>query len=177
MAYDSPMATTIAVSRTSKHPAEAVKFINLINTDKELYNLICFGVEGTHYTIENNRLKPIENSGYAPNSDWKFGNQFNALLKEGQQDDDWEKTREINDMSVKAPFLGLILEKDEVLTELAQIAKALQEYVDALVNTGVEAPDVYWDKYIGAMKQAGIEKVASYYQKQIDAFIAEKNAR
>lgn len=174
MAYNSPLSTTIAVSRTSKHPEEAVKFINLINTDKELYNLICFGIEGKHYTYENNRVHQIENSGWAPSADWKFGNQFNALLKEGQNDDDWEKTVELNNMAVKAPFMGISFNTDDILTELAQISKINEQYVSALMDTGVQDPDTYWDEYISAMKKAGIDKVIDHYQKQIDEFMKNK---
>lgn len=174
MAYNSPLSTTIAVSRTSKNPEEAVKFINLINTDKELYNLICFGIEGKHYTYENNRVHQIENSGWAPSADWKFGNQFNALLKEGQSDDDWKKTEELNDMAVKAPFMGIFFNTDDVLTELAQISKINEQYVTALMDTGVQDPDSYWNEYIAAMKKAGIEKVVEHYQTQIDEFMKNK---
>lgn len=174
MAYNSPLATATAVSRTSKHPEEAVKFLNLINTDKELYNIICYGIEGKHYKYENERVTLIENSGYEPNADWKFGNQFNALLKEGQADDDWEKTKEINDSAVKAPFMGIFFNTDDILTETAQIAKINAKYVDGLIDTGVQHPDEYWDDYISEMKKAGIDKVVDSYQKQIDNFMKNK---
>lgn len=174
MAYNSPLSTTIAVSRTSKHPEEAVKFINLVNTDKELYNIFCFGIEGKHYTCENNRVYQKENSGYAPSADWKFGNQFNAMLKEGQNDDDWEKTVELNNMAVKAPFMGIFFNTEDILTELAQISKVNEQYVTALMDTGVQDPDTYWDEYISAMKKAGIDKVIDHYQTQINDFMKNK---
>ena len=38
------------ISKTSEHPTEAIKFLKLMNTDIELYNLFCYGIEGKHYT-------------------------------------------------------------------------------------------------------------------------------
>lgn len=38
-----------AVSVTSQHPEEAVKFLDLLNTDEYLRNLVDKGIEGTHY--------------------------------------------------------------------------------------------------------------------------------
>ena len=70
----------IGISRTSKNPEKAFKFIELVNTDKDLYNLICFGIEGKHYNLdENGRVVFNDQGGYIPKACWKFGNQFNAL--------------------------------------------------------------------------------------------------
>ena len=38
-----------------------MQFINLMNTDKDVYNLMCFGIEGKHYTkLENGKLTARE---------------------------------------------------------------------------------------------------------------------
>lgn len=147
----------------------------MINTDKDLYNMICFGLEGVHYTkLDDTHIEQIPNSGYAPNAAWKLGNQFNAYLMEGQANDTWEKTKEINDIGIKSPIIGIYFNTDDIRTELTQIEKVQKEYLDAFINTGVEDPAVYWDDYVAAMEKAGIEKVLEEYQKQIDAFLAGK---
>ena len=172
MSHTSPIETCIAVSRTTKNPELAVKFINLLNTDPEVYNLICFGIEGKHYDwVSDTHIKTIQNSGYSPNSSWKFGNQFNAYLTEGQAADSWTKTREINDISVKSPLMGISFEIDDIGPELTQIEKVQREYVDARINKGIEGPDNYWEAYKDALEKAGIEKVKAYYQRQVDEFL------
>jgi putative aldouronate transport system substrate-binding protein len=172
MSHTSPLETCIGVSRVTKQPEKAVKFINLINTDKELYNLICFGIEGKHYDkVSENRIKLKAESGYNPNAAWKFGNQFNAYLTGGQAEDSWTKTKEINDGSVKSPIIGIFFEVDDIRTEMTQIEKVQKEYIDARINTGLEDPGTYWDHYIAAMEKAGIGKVLELYQEQIDKFL------
>ena len=87
-------ATVTAVSRTSENPERAMMLINLVNTDKELYNLLVFGEEGKHYTKESDtRIKVT--SGYSGLA-WAIGCQFNAYLVDGQDDDVWEETKRLN---------------------------------------------------------------------------------
>ncbi len=94
LATENLVSSLNAVSQTSKHPELAVQFLNLVNTDKDLYNLLCFGVEGTHYILnEDGTVKTDDAKGYNPNVDWMMGNQFNGLLREGQDADVWEETK------------------------------------------------------------------------------------
>jgi len=173
MGHTSPTETCIAVSRTSKNPAEAVKFINLVNTDKEFYNLVCFGIEGQHYTwVDDDHISLIPDSGYMPNSAWKMGNQFNAYLMDGQPLDSWDMTKDINNSAIKSPIIGISFDLDEVMTEMTQLSKVQNEYLVARINTGVEDPDTYWDDYVKAMQDAGIEKVKAVFQAQIDEFLS-----
>ena len=45
----STTGSMIAVSSNSKNKEKSVEFLNLLNTDKELRNLLNYGIEGTHY--------------------------------------------------------------------------------------------------------------------------------
>lgn len=66
--------TMTAISKTSKNPEKAMQLIELVNTDKELYNIICYGIEGKHYEkLDGDYIRPIENSGYSQLACWKFG--------------------------------------------------------------------------------------------------------
>ncbi|MCL2352874.1 MAG: ABC transporter substrate-binding protein [Firmicutes bacterium] len=175
MGHTSPIETCNAVSRTTKYPDLAVQMINLINTDKDFYNTVCFGIKDKHYTfVDANHISIIPNSGYTPNASWKMGYQFNAFLLQGQGDDTWEKTKQLNDNSVKSPILGIFFNTDDIRTELTQIDKVQKEYLDAYVNTGVKDPAEYWEQYKADMQQAGIDKVLQAYQQQIDAFLGKK---
>lgn len=67
LATENLVSSLNAVSQTSKHPELAVQFLNLVNTDKDLYNLLCFGVEGTHYILnEDGTVKTDDAKGYNP---------------------------------------------------------------------------------------------------------------
>jgi putative aldouronate transport system substrate-binding protein len=88
---DSPTATMNAISASSKNPEKAIKLLEVLNIDKEIFNLLCFGIEGEHYKkAGDNRIEKI-NDKYKFTTAWMFGNQFNAYLTPEQTDDVWEK--------------------------------------------------------------------------------------
>lgn len=165
-------STMIGVNRNSKHPEEAVKFIELINTNKDLYNLICFGIEGKHYNVVNDRVVINKEGGYAPLEAWKFGNQFNALLMEGQYDSIWEDTKKFNDEALKYDTIGFSFDNTNVRTEYAQVQKVNDKY--NLMNKGVENIDEYIEGYRKEMKMAGIDKVYEELNKQLKDFQSKK---
>ena len=170
MFRDGGAKTMIAVGRNSKNPEKAVKFISLLNTDKELYNLICFGIEGKHYTLNNeNKVVLTQNSGYAPNASWKFGNQFNALVMEGQEDNVWEQTEKQNNEAVLSPLIGFNLDITPIKNEISAVSAVSSSYV--LYNYTEES----WEKHRKKLEDAGSEKIKKEIQRQVDEFMKNKN--
>ena len=170
----SPLQTMISVGANCKHPVEAVKFIELINTDKELYNLICYGIEGKHYTLtEEGKAKVIKDAGYAPNADWKFGNQFNAYIADGVDAEVWAETKKMNDEAMVSPISGFFPDKTNIQSELSQIANINSEF-KVLVSGAVD-PDEYLEKYLKKLEEACQQKVLEEFQRQVDEFVAKKN--
>jgi len=175
MGHSSPLETMIGVSATSRHPVEAVKFINLVHTSPTLYNLISFGIEGVHYErVGTNHIRLFPDSRYNPNTGWMFGNQFISYLMEGQEDDTWIETARMNAESIQSPLIGIFFDIENIRTELAQADRVQQEFIDALANTGLEHPDTWWDDYIEQLYAAGLEAILAEYQRQIDEFLASR---
>lgn len=168
------VSTMIGISRTSKNPEKAFKFIELVNTDKELYNLIAYGIEGKHYTLtEEGKVSYIEESGYAPKASWKFGNQFNALVEDGAEADVWEQTEALNNSACVDKLLGFVFDDSNVTTEVSNCTSVRSEYKYVWLGTALDYRE-YRDEYIEKMEQAGIRKVIEELQKQIDAFLSSK---
>lgn len=169
----SSTSTMIGVSRTSKNPEKAVKFIELINTNKELYNLIVFGIEGKHYTTdEEGKVTVIADSGYNQKSgDWKFGSQFNALVRAGQDSDIWEQTQKFNEDCLENPIAGFVFDNTPVAAEVASIETVNSQYNVRLY--GAQNPNEYWNDFVTKSKNAGAEKVAAELEKQIGEYLAK----
>jgi putative aldouronate transport system substrate-binding protein len=74
---NSLMANSFAINARSGN-VEASAFMHmLLNTNKELTNLINFGIEGVHYTLDNTgTLIRNEPSRYYSNLMWMLGNRF-----------------------------------------------------------------------------------------------------
>ncbi|MBB6732958.1 ABC transporter substrate-binding protein [Cohnella zeiphila] len=165
------------INKNSKNPDRALMLINLLNTDKYLYNLICNGIEGKHYKkIDDQFIEPIENSGYAPNGDWVFGNQFNAYLKTGMAPDTWDKTIELNDNAIVPVSNGFSFSEEKVKAEGANLNAVKNEYATAL-ETGAVDPSKILPEYENKLKASGLEKYEQEVASQWDAFLKSKGLR
>lgn len=170
------VSTMTAIGAKSKNPDKAFEFIKLINTDAELYNIICNGLEGVHYNFnDEGKIVNVENSGYNPNSDWEFGNQFNAYVKEGMDADVWEKTKKLNDESLDNPLAGFHLDKEPISVELSNINAVIDEYRGNDCTGLIAATD--FDKHFAEFKEklevAGIDKALKEIESQVNKHLGK----
>lgn len=165
-------STLNSVSVTSKNPERAVEFINLLYKDAQLYNILVFGLEGQDYEmIDDLHLRPIE-GGYTGTS-WMMGNQFNALLLEGQPDDVWEQTIQGNSEASYDPLVGFILDRSPIETELSSCEAVFKEYEPILLY-GLDDPEKALGEMNVKLEAAGIEEATAEIQRQVDEFLASK---
>lgn len=168
------LGSITAISATSKNPERAMMYLELINSDKQLYNTLCFGIEGKHYKkVSDNQIEKIADSKYWPNTAWEFGCQFNAYLLPGQAATVWDDTKKLNQESKKSPLLGFSFNSEPVKSEIAQCKSVTDEFVPAM-TTGAMDPDEALPKFLDKLKKAGSEKIVAELQKQIDAWKATR---
>ncbi|MCD1259954.1 ABC transporter substrate-binding protein [Paenibacillus athensensis] len=162
----------LGISVTSKDPDRAMMVINLLHTDKDLNNLINFGIEGTHYTkVSDNIIKSTEaGKNYSPGAAWMFGNQFLNYLFDTEDPQKWEKYKEFNKSGKKSPGLGFTFNSEPVKTQVAAAVNVEKEY-DAALDTGSVDPEATLAKYKDKMKAAGMDQIIKEKQTQLDAFL------
>lgn len=164
------IATMTAISATSKNPERAMMFLELINTDKALYNLLCYGIENRHYKkVADNVIEPLPDSGYNPGADWAFGNQFNAYYTTPDAVGNWEATAKLNAEAQTSPLLGFSFDAEPIQSELAQTASILAEYKDSLTS-GTADPGKLLPEMLNKLQQGGADKIIAEKQRQIDAW-------
>jgi putative aldouronate transport system substrate-binding protein len=172
MSTASITASMNAISRTSKDPVKAMQFLNLLNSDVYLYNLIARGVEGKHYRrTDAIHVSAIENSGYRPQTDWVFGNQFLAYYWEDQKGDEYERTIIQNNNGRPSPALGFSLDTSPIQTEMASVSAVVNEYLPAL-ETGAVDTDTVLPEFIAKLRDAGSQRIIAEIQRQIDIWKA-----
>lgn len=168
------ITTMQAISKNSKNPERAMMFINLLNTDKELYNTICYGVEGKHYKKASDNVITInKDAGYVPNANWVFGNTFNAYLVEGMDPAVMDETKKENESAKKSPLMGFKFDNTPVMAEIANLATVIDQYLPAL-ETGTVDPNTMLKEFQGKLKQAGVDSVIAEMSKQIEAWSQTK---
>lgn len=163
------------ISITSANPERAMMFLNLLNTDADVREMVNSGIEGVHYTVDENNYKVRTQEGLDNYNvpDWALGNMFITLLNEGEPNDKWKAYKEFNDVAVQTPTLGFWLDSTEISNELSALNNISEEF-DYMLFNGTVDPDEYLQKYIDKMNDAGAQKVIAEIQSQIDEWVAQK---
>jgi putative aldouronate transport system substrate-binding protein len=163
----------LAISRTSKDPARAMMFINLLHSDKYLNNLLNFGIEGVHYDKKSDNVIDTTKGAktYNVGSSWMFGNQFLNYLLPNEDPQKWEKFKAFNKSGKASPALGFTFDSGPVKSEIAAVVNVNSEFMGALYTGSVD-PNQTLPKYTAKLKEAGVDKIIAEKQKQLDAFLA-----
>ena len=165
----STTGSMIAVSKNSKNPEKAVEFLNLLNTDEYLRNLINYGIEGVHYelTDEGTVRKTTEQKKQYDVSYFSVGNLFLTYPLEGEPATKWEEFEKFNAEAKVSPALGFKFNPENVSTEVSALNNAYREFRSMLITGSVDI-----DEYIGKLNEKlnaqGLEKVKAEMQKQLD---------
>ncbi|QCT03693.1 ABC transporter, solute-binding protein [Paenibacillus algicola] len=169
----SAAGSMMAISSYSKNPERAMMFLNLLNTDEKLRNMIQYGIEDTHYTkldapyIED--LPAMKDNYSMPG--FALGNMYLTYLHEGEPADKWEAFDEFNSSATTAPTFGFNFDTSPVKTEVAAISNVSKEFISALYTGSVDAA-VYLPKAQQKFKDAGMDRVIAEAQKQFDEWKA-----
>ncbi|WP_042167528.1 ABC transporter substrate-binding protein [Paenibacillus gorillae] len=168
----SVMGSMQAISANTKYPEKAMQFLNLLNTDPVLRNMVDSGIEGVHYKKVNDNV--MENLDESKNYDmptFALGNVMLTYLNTTDPANKWEEFKKFNDAGTKAPLLGFNFDTSKVATEIAAVNNVKQEFWAALM-TGTVDPDVYLQRANEKFKAAGLDKVMAEAQRQLDEWRA-----
>ena len=175
MTTGSVTATMNSVCASSKNQDTAVKVLNLLNTDPELYNILAKGVEGKHWVWADQANNIIgagpEKDNYNPGSDWMFGNVFNAYYGDKAYADIMfnEATAKMNAESAASVALGFTFNPDPVKNELAQVSAVVKEFGEPLIF-GMVDPAAAYPEFLQKLQEAGLDTIITEAQTQLDAW-------
>ena len=174
-------ATLNAICKSSQHPIEAMRVLELINTDAEVYNLLSRGIKDAHWVWVDEANKVMgypegvtaDTSGYDPQTDWMFGNQFNAYYRSAAQVGAWEATKEMNDTAYPSKALGFVVDRKPIETEIAQVTAILTE-LGTPISNGFVAYDEAAPDLIAQINEAGAQTIIDEVQRQLNDWAAAR---
>ncbi|WP_169087404.1 ABC transporter substrate-binding protein [Paenibacillus sp. PL91] len=168
----SVMGSMQAISANSKYPEKAMEFLNLLNTDPVLRNMVDSGIEGVHYKKASDNV--MENLDESKNYDmptFSLGNVMLTYLNTTDPANKWEEFKKFNDAGIQAPLLGFNFDTSKVTTEIASVQNVREEYWAALM-TGTVDPETYLARANEKFKAAGLDKIMAEAQRQLDEWRA-----
>ncbi|MFC5449843.1 ABC transporter substrate-binding protein [Paenibacillus aestuarii] len=170
-----------SVSKNSKDQDRAVMLLNLMYADKDLINLLDWGIEGRDYVKvqgKDNIIKYPDGTSattvpYGLNTGWLFGNQLKSYVFEGDDPNVWKQMDDFNKNAVKSLALGFTYDNTPVKNETAAVTNVLKQYKIG-IETGTLDPDATLPQFIKKLKDAGIDTIVAEKQKQFDEWLKTK---
>ncbi len=164
-----------AISRTSKNPEKALALLDLIWKDRELSNLLAFGIEGLDYEVTANPGTDDRFIQANTGNDVKWAIWHNWLGPLWDQyDSSWNRVeslmfrKEKNETAEISPVIGFLPDLSDYKTETAMCASIVTE-TKVILETG-SMPD--YDKYYAEMKarfeEAGLYDIVDEFNKQYE---------
>ncbi len=113
--YSVPVATNetaidniFCVSKyvVSNELTDVMKIVTAINTDPQLMNLLTYGIENEHYTLnDDNQVERTDDCDYFINPDY-VGNRFITYTLKGENPNKWLDATNQNKEAIVSPSLG-----------------------------------------------------------------------
>jgi putative aldouronate transport system substrate-binding protein len=169
------IATMTAISKTSKDPDRCYMLYNLLydQNDTKLFNILNYGIEGKHYTKQDDVVTQIPNSGYWIACGWENGCMFNSYRQSTEQPKWYPIGPDMNNTAATSKVLGFSFNPETVKTELAQCASVVSEYYNGLFTGSVDT-DKNLSAFLDKLNKAGADKIVAEMQQQIDAWKTTK---
>lgn len=167
----------MAVSAASENPERALMVYDLLRNDPECYRLLCYGIEGVSYEVNDEGLRETP-EGYNSDSDningmtnWWWGRNDDLEIKDATKN--WDAIdklyAEYDGLKIDYPYGQFVPELDDIQSKIDNINEVYTNYTK----------QISFGKYPGtaeeiiaemqaALKQAGIEDVTAALQAQFD---------
>ncbi|HEX2925627.1 MAG TPA: ABC transporter substrate-binding protein, partial [Ruminiclostridium sp.] len=133
----------MVVNSRTRYPEACIKFLNCLNTDPEVRNLINFGIEGVHYDLTSDGQVAVRNdSGYA-GVQYTQGNWFILKTLKGDPKNKWEEYKRFNSEAIKSEVLDFTpdISDPALSSKLADVIRVTSKYYPSLM-TGTVDPKV-----------------------------------
>lgn len=164
-----------SVGAHSKNPERALMAYDLIRNDKQIYQLISYGLEGVQYEIKDG--KRVQPAGYDEVKD-----AFSANFWGGRVDkfeipsvttwDQLDETlyAEYDKIKKPYPYGQFVFDKTPVEAELTAITQVTGELGPAITYGKSGDPAKAVEQFRNKLKTAGYDKVLAELQRQMDAY-------
>lgn len=180
LSTDSVNAVSWSVAATSKVPDAAMKFLNLTFTDKDIVNLLIWGIKDRDYVLSDDGYASYPEGETAASvpytaqlSNGTLGNGFLPHPLAGTSKEALEWQQEQNKTAKQSPAMGFTFDASSLKTEYSTVGTVITQYLPGLLTGSVD-PDSTIEEFVTKLNNSGYDKILAEKQKQLDAWAAKK---
>ena len=176
------------ISANCKNPEQAMRVLNLVNTDPFMATMMRFGVEGVEWRYDENGDMTFEGTSNAdaasrshyywyaaPVGNLTIVNAPEALV--GPDSIMLQRMVEYNNSSLLPSHMGFVFDTSPVANEIAACTNIVMEYQKEINEGKLVSQDEVRDsieEFVAKLKANGSEKIVDEVQRQADAWKAAK---
>jgi putative aldouronate transport system substrate-binding protein len=169
---DSIQGSMNAISVNSRYKAEALKLLELVNTDAKFRDMLAYGIEGVHFHYVNNGTAVHRDRTDWPLVNYQEGSFFIETPEDTVPPGYWDEVRHLNETATPSVMLGFVMDLEPVQNETINCRNVWNKYYTDL-KTGAADPAVTLPKVMAELANAGFDKVMAEAQRQVDAYFAK----
>ena len=168
---DTVMGSITCISNSSEHKLEALKLLELVNTDSWVRDMLWYGEEGHNWEyVDENGVKKVQklevDDGGWTMAAYTQGTFFVATPEVGS--DGYGEVKVQNENAVASPAMGFIPDTTNIKNEIAAVQAIFEEY-KSLIMTGTGGQDSI-DDMLAAMRDAGFDTILTEVNAQFNAW-------
>ena len=189
--YNEPVLSTqtalgsmACISSSSAHPLEALKLLELVNTDTTFRDMMAYGVEGENFEyvdmeVERNGEKVTEQRVHKINNDWTLAAYTQGKTIHMTPDDTSEINPYVdeilpqNENAIRSPAMGFCFDNSEVADKISACQAIFEEY-KGIIHTGTGDVEANVAAMMSAMRDSGFDEIVTAVQTQLDEYLASK---
>jgi putative aldouronate transport system substrate-binding protein len=165
----------VAVLANSKNQERAFMALDLLKFDQELYRLVRYGIEGTHYKIVSDGVwttgEQMSRNPYGNGFSWGLKNSMYDMTRE----DTFPDQKEIGDAwsakALEGPTAAFSFDDTKVKNELASLQSVYTQYVPLLDLGLVEDVEGTLAEFNKQAEAAGMQKIMDEVKIQMTAYL------
>lgn len=165
------MGSMNGVYAGAKNPEKVLQFLELVNTDAKLRDMICYGEEGVNFTYNEDGLVVRDSEKSWPWARYTQGNHA-ILTAEYTNKDMFKEIEVVNQTATPTVLFGFNVDLSNIENEVTLVKAIYGDFVSEML-TGTEDPEVIVPKMVEAMKAVGMDKIIEEFQRQVDEFFAK----
>lgn len=166
----------MAIHAISKKWERALMVIDLLQNDKELYDLSNYGLADVHYIpVGDNKLKRGPEADKYSLSSWGWWNSELHRQDELYPQQSIEMENKWSEQVYHWPLETFVLDISEIKTEVSGVGQAMIRYGAPLEYGLIDDLDKGLATLISQVEAGNLEKVQQEAQRQIDEFLAAQN--
>ena len=173
LSSDTLMGSITCISNSSGHKLEALKLLELVNTDAVLRDMLWYGEEGVNFEyVEENGVRKVRKL----NTDWSMAAYTQGTFFVGTPEagsDGYGEIKLQNENAVASPAMGFVPDITGIREEIAAVKVIYEEY-NSMIMTGTGGQD-YIDAMMAAMRTAGFDTILNEVNTQFAAWQSAKS--